>query len=772
MKLWNRKKTPATNTNDDSVSDGGVSRDNIGSSSYSATGGSKSNGNGKKKNGVSSTKKKSGTGSAGAAVAPGASSSSSAAASSSTKNNKNKNKNGNNPNNNNANNNNTNSNNTNMTVFRVTVPENINPGEEFQVYAGSRIVRVRCPLDSRPGQSLQITVPADNTNNTNGSNGSGNNNNGNKGMNGSGNSNNNNSDNTTTGRNNNNNNNTGGGPRRINSNVSSNNTNGTNNSTSEQQQRSPAGSAGPRSFPDHVDNNIQNTQPPPSLNYQQSTGSTGSTSSSALSADVRRIADSNPPAYMVSVPDGVDMGTQFPVTIRGQQLMVTCPPNARPGMSVRIVPPPPPPQSPLQSQSQQPSIDNNIINNSNDGNGEQQQQKQQSPPTTDLRQNVSNFGGTSSEFASQQQQQQQQQQNKQQRLQPQPPKQEKEKTQLFEVEVPRGVQPGAPFALLAGGVRVLVTCPANAGPGQRIRFKLPLALTQATQQHQQEQLLQNPDGSIRYDQQQHMEMQQIKLKYDKDGWTRTVRATDLKFQWIRMDNKGGIDLLAGGRFHMDKSAYVRRLEFRQSDDPRVRTGILSLVPATESVVDSKIKSADGRDLVTYSDLARAQMKIFDDKTEWFQDTCAQLCVEWNEGHMRMNIRRSHMLGDSVDAVMSLSRKDLRKLWRFEFIGEMGIDAGGLAREWFELVCQEIFDPDMGLWMSSVTNQMSMTINPASGTYSCMEWHHVVIDCVRVCVCHCLFIYSLTKPSLSLPLLYSLSFSLSFSLKQNIVVTII
>ena len=120
-------------------------------------------------------------------------------------------------------------------------------------------------------------------------------------------------------------------------------------------------------------------------------------------------------------------------------------------------------------------------------------------------------------------------------------------------------------------------------------------------------------------------------------------------------------------------------------------------------------------MVTYGDLAQAQVKNFDDKAQWFQDTCAQLCVEWNEGHMRMNVRRQYLLGDSVDAVMSLSRKDLRKLWRFEFIGEMGIDAGGLAREWFELVCKEIFDPDMGLWQSSTTNQMSMTINPASGT---------------------------------------------------------
>ena len=118
--------------------------------------------------------------------------------------------------------------------------------------------------------------------------------------------------------------------------------------------------------------------------------------------------------------------------------------------------------------------------------------------------------------------------------------------------------------------------------------------------------------------------------------------------------------------------------------------------------------------MTYADLATAQVKDFGAKAQWFQDTCAQLCVEWNEGHMRMNVRREFLLGDSVDDVMSLSRKDLRKLWRFEFIGEAGIDAGGLAREWFQLVTSEIFDPDMGLWQSSATNQMSMTINPMSG----------------------------------------------------------
>ena len=207
---------------------------------------------------------------------------------------------------------------------------------------------------------------------------------------------------------------------------------------------------------------------------------------------------------------------------------------------------------------------------------------------------------------------------------------------------------------------------------------------------------------------------EIKLSYDKDGWTRTIRATDMKFQWTRFDTDGNVD--TPPRFDMERSAYVRKLDW-EADDDWMRKGRVSLVTPDLGVVDSKIKSANGTDLVTFQDIATAQNKSYEDKIQWFQDTCAQLCVEWNEGHMRMNVRREYLLSDSMEAVMSLSRKDLRKVWRFEFIGEAGIDAGGLAREWFELVTEEVFDPDMGLWQTSATNQMCMQINPASGEFS-------------------------------------------------------
>jgi hypothetical protein len=59
---------------------------------------------------------------------------------------------------------------------------------------------------------------------------------------------------------------------------------------------------------------------------------------------------------------------------------------------------------------------------------------------------------------------------------------------------------------------------------------------------------------------------------------------------------------------------------------------------------------------------------------------------------------------------------MRKRWRIEFVGEPAIDSGGVMREWFQLVTEQIFNPDLGLWLSSINNQVCMLINPASGKW--------------------------------------------------------
>ncbi len=45
--------------------------------------------------------------------------------------------------------------------FRVKVPPNVRPGELFHVYAGDRLLKIKCPPGATPGRSIAINVPKD-----------------------------------------------------------------------------------------------------------------------------------------------------------------------------------------------------------------------------------------------------------------------------------------------------------------------------------------------------------------------------------------------------------------------------------------------------------------------------------------------------------------------------------------------------------------------------------------------------------------------------------
>jgi hypothetical protein len=50
----------------------------------------------------------------------------------------------------------------------------------------------------------------------------------------------------------------------------------------------------------------------------------------------------------------------------------------------------------------------------------------------------------------------------------------------------------------------------------------------------------------------------------------------------------------------------------------------------------------------------------------------------------------------VCCVLLLGRKDLFKPLRVHFIGEEGIDAGGVKKEFFQLLVGELLSPDYGM----------------------------------------------------------------------------
>jgi hypothetical protein len=161
-----------------------------------------------------------------------------------------------------------------------------------------------------------------------------------------------------------------------------------------------------------------------------------------------------------------------------------------------------------------------------------------------------------------------------------------------------------------------------------------------------------------------------------------------------------------------KLAFVRKIRFLEGNDARMRTGYVDFVPAYEAVVDSKLV-IENRTLMSYAHVVRVQSFTLSEKYLWFRGICEQLTIPWVDGHIKINVRRSAMLNDSMESIMGLSREDMRKQWYIEFMGEQDIDTREAAREWFTLFTEQIFDPDFGLWIPSTADQARYDINPAS-----------------------------------------------------------
>nr|XP_042904341.1 probable E3 ubiquitin-protein ligase HECTD2 [Parasteatoda tepidariorum] len=65
--------------------------------------------------------------------------------------------------------------------------------------------------------------------------------------------------------------------------------------------------------------------------------------------------------------------------------------------------------------------------------------------------------------------------------------------------------------------------------------------------------------------------------------------------------------------------------------------------------------------------------------------------------LNLNVRRSHLVSDSLNEI-ARKQTDLKKKLKVTFVGEPGLDMGGLTKEWFLLLIKQIFDPDYGMFV--------------------------------------------------------------------------
>ncbi|KAI9799284.1 MAG: putative E3 ubiquitin-protein ligase [Piccolia ochrophora] len=76
-------------------------------------------------------------------------------------------------------------------------------------------------------------------------------------------------------------------------------------------------------------------------------------------------------------------------------------------------------------------------------------------------------------------------------------------------------------------------------------------------------------------------------------------------------------------------------------------------------------------------------------------------------YLFLRVRRDCLVEDSlrgVSEVVGTGQEDIKKGLRIEFMGEEGIDAGGLRKEWFLLLVREVFDPNHGLFVYDEDSQ--------------------------------------------------------------------
>ncbi|XP_053307189.1 probable E3 ubiquitin-protein ligase HECTD2 [Spea bombifrons] len=64
--------------------------------------------------------------------------------------------------------------------------------------------------------------------------------------------------------------------------------------------------------------------------------------------------------------------------------------------------------------------------------------------------------------------------------------------------------------------------------------------------------------------------------------------------------------------------------------------------------------------------------------------------------LNIKVRRLQLVSDSLDE-LTRKRTDLKKKLKVTFVGEAGLDMGGLTKEWFLLLIRQIFRPDYGMF---------------------------------------------------------------------------
>ena len=107
---------------------------------------------------------------------------------------------------------------------------------------------------------------------------------------------------------------------------------------------------------------------------------------------------------------------------------------------------------------------------------------------------------------------------------------------------------------------------------------------------------------------------------------------------------------------------------------------------------------------------------FENKRVYFRAKMKELIEVKHMPSLRLLVRREYVFEDSFQYMRKKSNEEMRGKLNIQFRGEEGIDAGGVTREWYQLMARRMFNENLALFTSSEGGS-TFQPNPNSGVQS-------------------------------------------------------
>ncbi|GJQ11400.1 hypothetical protein GpartN1_g3191.t1 [Galdieria partita] len=103
---------------------------------------------------------------------------------------------------------------------------------------------------------------------------------------------------------------------------------------------------------------------------------------------------------------------------------------------------------------------------------------------------------------------------------------------------------------------------------------------------------------------------------------------------------------------------------------------------------------------------------FDNKKAYFRSLLRRKYSS-NRSSIRIHVRREQVFEDSYHQLRLRTPEEMKGQLHVQFVGEEGIDAGGVTREWYTILARKIFDLNYALFIKSAGKSSTFQPNPLS-----------------------------------------------------------